>query len=163
MKRVSHAALFVSSIDTSRPYYETVLGLQAAEQMEIPSPLHGGRIKGLFMSCGEQHHDLLLIEQYDGEGNLTPPSDMGLHHLAFELPDDQSLDSFVEKLTENDITPTYGPIRHYEGPGGDGGAGGNRAVYFLDPDGHTIEVCRDMDPFTPLADAGAATADAESR
>jgi catechol 2,3-dioxygenase-like lactoylglutathione lyase family enzyme len=163
MKRVSHVAVFVSDIGRSQKFYESILGLQAVEQMSIVSPLHGGKINGLFLSCGDQHHDLLLIEQFDADENLMPPQELGLHHLAFELDEATTLDSFVATLAEHGVEPSYGPIRHYDGPGGDGGAGGNLAVYFADPDGHMIEVCRDMDPFTSAAHAVAATAQQEAR
>ena len=42
---------------------------------------------------------------------------------------------------------SYGPVKHYPGPGGDGGWGGNRAVYTNDPDGHFLEFHNEMDPF----------------
>src|SRR5713226_2431047 len=152
MKGVSHAALFVSDISQSERFYADILGLRPVETMQIVSPLHGGLIKGLFMSAGRQHHDLLLIEQYDADGRIIPPQEMGLHHLAFDLDDDVPLERFVATLEAAGIEPSYGPIRHYDGPGGDGGAGGNSAVYFADPDSHMIEVCRDMDPFVAAAD-----------
>jgi catechol 2,3-dioxygenase-like lactoylglutathione lyase family enzyme len=149
MKRQNHVGLFVSDLDRSSDFYEDVLGLKVTESAYRDDSAVA-RAFGMdlrFMSCGTQHHDLVLMRHYGDDGEVIPVENHGVMHVAFELDDDESVESFAEQLGEKGIKIFYGPVRHVDEPEGDGGSGGNFAVYFHDPDGHLLEVNRDMDAF----------------
>jgi catechol 2,3-dioxygenase-like lactoylglutathione lyase family enzyme len=77
---------------------------------------------------------------------LAVVGERGLMHMAFLLEDGQSPYVVGRRLKRQHIPISYGPIKHYEGPGGDGGSGGNIAVYVHDPDAHMVEIYCCMDP-----------------
>ncbi|MEW6777742.1 MAG: VOC family protein [Bdellovibrionota bacterium] len=150
MKRLAHVAVFVSDIDRSRKFYEEVLGLRHSET-HPPEDHFMNKAMGhtlCFLSCGNVHHDIVLVQQKDPKtGGAVPVGGHQLAHYAFELGPDESPEAFAKRLRDKKIPILYGPILHDPGPGGDGSWGGNRSVYFRDPDGHVVEVYSGMDTF----------------
>jgi catechol 2,3-dioxygenase-like lactoylglutathione lyase family enzyme len=149
MKRQHHVGLYVSDLKASTDFYVDVLGLKPTE-LVLRENSEVARAFGMdhqFLSCGSLHHDIALMQHFDDNGEVVPVDPHGLMHVAFELDDDQTVEGFAEGLREKGIEIFYGPVRHVQAPDGDGGSGGNYAVYFRDPDGHLIEVSRDMEPY----------------
>ena len=138
MKRVGHVAVFVTDINRSRNFYEEVIGLKHSET-HGPEDHKMNKDLGYtlcFMSCGEFHHDLVLVHEQDKNGNTVPVEGHGLQHIAFRLEDGRSTSDFAEELEAKGIAIIYGPVLHRPiSEGGDGTWGGNHAVYFHDPDG----------------------------
>ena len=150
MPRMGHVALFVSDLARARAFYEDVLDMRHSET-------HGPDDHGMlgtfgqtvcFLSFGEQHHDVVLVYQTDESGAAVPVEGHTLMHLAFALEDGMTTASFAERLEEKGVPIVYGPVRHTAAPEGDGTWGGNRSVYFQDPDGHLLEGYTEMEPYT---------------
>ena len=140
-------SLYVSDLDRSRAFYQSVVGLEAGEMLgPSPHPLVTGRTITYCELHGRyQRNSLILIEQRDAEGRVFPVGERGLMHIAFLLEDGESPYAVGRRLKRQHIPISYGPIKHYEGRGGDGGSGGNIAVYVHDPDAHMVEIYCCMD------------------
>jgi catechol 2,3-dioxygenase-like lactoylglutathione lyase family enzyme len=142
------SSIYVSDLARSRAFYESVVGLKAGEPVgPSPHPFVADRtITYCVMHGRHQRNSLILIEQRDAQGRVIPVGDRGLMHVAFLLEDAQSPYDVAQRLKRQHIPISYGPIKHYEGPGGDGGSGGNIAVYVHDTDAHMVEIYCCMDP-----------------
>lgn len=156
------SSMYVSDLARSRTYYEKVVGLEAGETVgPSPHPFVSGRtITYCALHGRHQQSSLILIEQRDEQGRVIPVGDRGLMHVAFLLEDRQSPYDVAKRLKRQHIPISYGPIKHYEGPGGDGGSGGNIAVYVHDPDAHMVEIYCCMDPARSASQGSQAAAEA---
>lgn len=143
-----NACLFVTDLDRSQEFFEKAVGLRHLATGDlIDHPSHEGRkVRVRAMGFGNSP-DLLLAQQFDESGRTVPVQRHGLHHVAFWIESSTHISEFARELKRKGLVPSYGPVKHYDGPGGDGGWGGNRAVYVHDPDGHFIEFHNEMDAF----------------
>ena len=118
IKEVAHAVLHVSDVDASSAWYCDILGMKVV----IESP----HFRGHFLSFGRKDHDIGLFQKADN-------AEHGGHeynHLAFEIDGDlQDLKLFRKRLVDKNVTIT-GTVDH----------GISYGIYFLDPDGHQLEV-----------------------
>lgn len=124
--KLGHAVLKVRSLDVSVPFYRDVLGLTEVAR-------YGGRM--VFFSCGDNHHDLALLEV---GAQAAPPMDnqVGLYHLAFKVGDSlDQLRAFRDHLVAHGVA-LAGQADHRV----------SQALYCHDPDGILIEVYVDADP-----------------
>jgi catechol 2,3-dioxygenase len=83
--------------------------------------------KFVFMSAGEMHHELAL-QEVGKDASVAKRQDVGLYHVAFEVPDKKSLAEIYKKLKKDGMT-AY-PVDHRI----------SWALYFNDPDGNGLEV-----------------------
>jgi catechol 2,3-dioxygenase len=121
-RRLGHVNLIVSNTDASMTFYNNVVGLE--EVYRVPA------VGGGFLSNGNTHHDIGMIESAGASGRGRPP---GLNHLAFELENEVALvqgyersvaDGHVYQRTlDHDIT---------------------HSAYCADPDGHSNELYADV-------------------
>ena len=126
VSKLGHAVLKVRSLAVSVPFYRDVLGLNEVAR-------YGGQMA--FFSCGENHHDLALLEI--GPAAASPvDSQVGLYHLAFKVGD--SLDELraVRDHLEAHGVEIAGQADHRV----------SQALYCHDPDGIMIELYVDADP-----------------
>jgi len=133
--KLGHVVLKVRSLDVSVPFYRDVLGLQEVAR-------HGGKMA--FFSCGENHHDLALLEVGSG---AAPPlqRQVGLYHVAFKVGESlDELRAFRDHLTAHGVA-LAGQADHRV----------SQAVYFHDPDGLMLEAYVDADPAIWQDDPGA--------
>jgi catechol-2,3-dioxygenase len=117
--KLSHAVLFVSDLERSRPFYEKAFGLEFVT----------GRPGAAFLRApgSEQHHDLALMEV--GTQALNPPQgSVGLYHLAWEVETIDELAESVESLLE--MGALVGASDH----------GATKSLYGKDPDGIEFEI-----------------------
>jgi catechol 2,3-dioxygenase len=122
-RKLGHVVLKVRDAQKSKDFYMRALGLKLAHE-----DLERGAV---FLSFGEQHHDLALFEPVTG----APPdrTQPGLHHTAWQLGSFEELQAAhrelkamgfaVESTVEHNVT---------------------RSVYFPDPDGNRVELYCDM-------------------
>lgn len=145
---VKNASLYVTDIDRSREFFEKAAGLKHLKTGEaVPHPYKPGcKVQVCALGFGATP-DLMLARQTDEMGKVIPVADNGLHHIAIWIESSTNINDFAKELVRKGFQLSYGPVKHYPGPGGDGGWGGNRAVYVHDPDGHFIEFCNEMDPY----------------
>jgi catechol 2,3-dioxygenase len=134
-RKLGHAVLKVRSLETSVPFYRDVLGLTEVAR-------YGGQMA--FFSCGENHHDLALLEI--GARAASPEStQVGLYHLAFKVGD-----SLGELRACRDHLAAHGVAL-----AGQADHRVSQALYCHDPDGIMIELYVDADPALWRDDPGA--------
>lgn len=133
--KLGHAVLKVRDLETSAAFYRNALGL-------IEVARYGSNMA--FFSCGQNHHDLALLEIGP---QAAPPDDrqVGLYHLAFKVGDSlDELRAFREQLAEQGVA-IVGQADHRV----------SQALYCYDPDGILIECYVDADPALWRDDPGA--------
>ncbi len=71
ISKIGHAVVSVADLERSLHFYRDVLGLREVARRDFDGQ------QWVFLSAGNSHHDLALVE--------APP---GLHHLAFNIDGD---------------------------------------------------------------------------
>lgn len=133
--KLGHAVLKVRSLDVSVPFYRDVLGLTEVAR-------HGGRM--VFFSCGDNHHDLALLE-IGAHAPLPEDRQVGLYHLAFKVGDTlDELRACRDHLAAHGVE-LDGQSDHRV----------SQSLYCHDPDGIMIELYVDADPALWRDDPGA--------
>ncbi len=123
---LGHAVLRVRDLERSLEFYRDTLGLKEVGR-------YGNRM--VFLSCGENHHDLGL--QQIGKGAPDPdPAAVGLYHLAFKVGDDLRDLVEMKKRLETAGVRILGASDHTV----------SKSLYVMDPDGIEIELYTDEDP-----------------
>jgi catechol-2,3-dioxygenase len=116
--RLGHLVMNVSNLKDSIAFYKRVAGL------EVISEDAERRIA--FLSLGEQHHDIALVERATG---AQPDADQpGLVHMAWRLADFSELQAAHAELVDAGIK--LEPIQHNI----------TNSLYMRDPDGHVVEL-----------------------
>ncbi len=121
-RRLGHVNLVVDDVDRSMDFYMQVVGFEEAYRRP--------QVKAGFLSNGNTHHDIGLVESSGPLGQGRPA---GLNHTAFELETEVDLvadyDRAISSGIEFDRTSDH-DIAH--------------AVYGLDADGNQYEVYADV-------------------
>ncbi len=116
--RIGHAHLKVRDLDRAIAFYTRFLNLKLVERV-------GDHYA--FLSGGEMHHEIAL-QNVGPHAPLPHPNGVGLYHVAFEVPDRQSLALAYQALTAAGID--VAPVDHLI----------SWAIYFSDPDGNGLEI-----------------------
>lgn len=134
-RRLGHVNLFVSNLEKAREFYSQTCGF--VEVFEEPA------ITAAFMSNGNTHHDLGLIEvsktdRIDKDGKvLISASQRGsyasLNHLGFEMDNEKQLVEAYENLKKLGVKVAR-TVDH----------GLAHSVYMPDPDGNMLEFYADV-------------------
>lgn len=133
--KLGHAVIKVRSLERSVPFYRDALGLKEVARY---------RNAMVFFSCGENHHDLGLMEVGSSASGMNDHG-VGLYHLAFKVGDSlDELRAFRDHLAAMGI-PLAGQSDHRV----------SQSLYFNDPDGMLIECYVDTDPAVWKDDPGA--------
>ncbi len=111
-RRVTHFNLNCGAYDTMRSYMRDVLGCRVVDET---------RTNGFF-NCGAEHHCLVI-----GRTPMRPT----LNHIAFEMPDLDSMMRMCGTMRENGYPVEWGVGRH--------GPGDNVFGYFAGPEEMPIE------------------------
>ena len=116
--KIGHVHLKIRDMKRSVDFYRQYLGMEITEQL-------GDAM--VFMSAGTMYHELAL-QAVGPDAPLPRRHDVGLYHIAFEVPDKQSFVEAFQTLKDGGIN-TY-PVDHRI----------SWALYFSDPDGNGIEI-----------------------
>ena len=115
-RKISHINLNNSDPDATFACFRDVLGFRLTDTTK----------KMRFISCGSDHHSVVL-----GFGGGTT-----LNHIAFEMPDLDSVMRGAGRMRDNGRGIEWGPGRH--------GPGQNVFCYFLGPENMPIEYTGEM-------------------
>ena len=120
--RLGHLVLRVRDAQASKQFYMKAFGLKVAS--ESPNG------KMVFLSLGDEHHDLALFER--GVTGETPTDDQpGLEHFAFRLESFEDLQAAYTEWKLQGYEPD--PILHHV----------THSIYIDDPDGNRVELYAD--------------------
>lgn len=122
VKKFAHVALWVSDPEASAKWYADILGTIVTATPPI----------GFFLSFGENHHDIALIQAPVG----ATQGGLGLNHFAMEI--EGGLDELariygflLEKGVKVDRIVDHGV---------------GKGIYFFDPDGNRMEFFLEQHP-----------------
>jgi catechol 2,3-dioxygenase-like lactoylglutathione lyase family enzyme len=124
MQQIDHVELVVSDIDRALEFYRK-LGLKTSE-----ATFAGSGRRRAFLDVGPSQQVNVMTP--DDVGSLNRTALPGGGHLC--LVWDGAADDFVERLTEEGLTPRRGP------GSGRGALGDGTSTFINDPDGNSIEI-----------------------
>lgn len=130
VQKVGHVVLKVASLPRSLEFYSSVLGLREVARRDF------GEGPMVFLSSGDAHHDLALVET----GRHSGPG--ALHHLALKVGDSLTALGEAKAAVEAAGVQVHMALDHHVSQG----------VYVSDPDGNLIELYVDADPSIWQAD-----------
>jgi catechol 2,3-dioxygenase len=123
---IGHVHLKVSDIERAERFYVDVLGFHVTARYGSDA---------VFLSAGDNHHDLGLNTWESKGGRPPPPGTTGLFHFAIRVPTRRNLAELLVRLQEAGV-PLSGASDHLV----------SEALYLHDPDGNGIELYVDRDP-----------------
>jgi catechol 2,3-dioxygenase-like lactoylglutathione lyase family enzyme len=141
---VDEVALTVSDADLAASFYKDVLGFSsvsdresASEAVERLEGVFGARVRAVRLRLGDES---VVLMQFLAPVGRTIPSgqrsnDGGFQHLAIVVSD---MDAAYRRLREHHVRHVSNAPQTL--PAWNQAAGGIRAFYFADPDGHTLEL-----------------------
>jgi len=109
--RLSHVNLNCKDIDASSLFFQNILGFKLTDRSRAM----------VFLRCNRDHHAVVLADS-----GLN-----GLNHIAFMMPDIESVMRGSGRMIDNGFPIGWGVGRH--------GPGNNVFAYFVDPFGFVIE------------------------
>jgi len=119
---MNHAVLYVRSADRTAEFYERVLGF--ARVIDDPQ----GRFVFMRAPLSGNHHDIAFFTVGAQAGPSNAGHDVGLYHIAWEVPTLDDLIAMEAKLAA--AGALVGKSDH----------GANKSLYAKDPDGLEFEV-----------------------
>ena len=127
VSKVGHVVLRVRDLDAALAFYAGVLGLKEVARHDF------GEGPMAFLSTGNSHHDIALVEAGTTTGSGEPG---GLHHVALKVG--ESLDDLarVKRYLDERGVAIHMTLDHRVSQG----------VYVSDPDGNLLELYVDADP-----------------
>ena len=142
----NHVGVTVSDLASSIAFYRDLLGFHVAyERGEVTAEymprlvgIPGARLKIAGLDIPGLHLDLIEYISPAGAAVAGPTSDVGNGHLGFTVDDlwaaYRSLSAGGVQFKSEPVSPTVGPNK------------GGWAVYFVDPDGVTLEMIQRPHP-----------------
>lgn len=125
---VGHVVLKVSDLERAVAFYRDVLGLTEVTRRDF------GDGSMAFMSNGQHHHDIGLVE-VGTDARRPGSSDIGLYHVALKIGDDLDVLRAAKAHLEARGVPIQFIADHEV----------SQSIYVADPDGNNIELYVDDD------------------
>jgi catechol 2,3-dioxygenase len=123
---IGHVHLKVSDLERAERFYVDLLGFHVTSRYGDDA---------VFLSAGDNHHDLGLNTWQSKGGPPPAPGTTGLFHFAIRVPTRRHLAELFVRLNEAGVRFS-GASDHLV----------SEALYLHDPDGNGIELYRDRDP-----------------
>jgi catechol-2,3-dioxygenase len=114
--RLAHVVLNSHAVDATQRFFEQALGFTLADRTRIMA----------FLNCNRDHHSIALS---DADNDA-------LNHIAFLMPDVESVMRGGGRMKDAGYAIEWGPGRH--------GPGNNAFNYFVGPFGEVIEYTADV-------------------
>ena len=136
--KLGHLVLKVRDIKCSVAFYTEVVGLETSDWINDHM---------VFMRCGEDHHDLALLQLPPGHTDAPAGIYPGVEHFSYRLETIEEMEAVAAMLQARGIVIDRGIGKH--------GPGENTFLVFRDPDGNNVEFYTDMEqisrdrPHTP--------------
>jgi catechol-2,3-dioxygenase len=111
VQRLAHVNINSNQIEALSSFYQDVLGFQLTDRSKMMA----------FLRCNDDHHAVVLAE--------APVN--GLNHIAFLMPDLESVMRGSGRVVDQNYPIGWGVGRH--------GPGDNVFAYFVDPTGVVVE------------------------
>ncbi|KAA9022249.1 VOC family protein [Niallia endozanthoxylica] len=125
--KLDHVVLRVPNFQETLHFFNEVLNFKISDTRHKPD----GEMYFAFMRCfPNPYHHSFGISQGD---------DLRLFHIAFKVKDIDDIGIARNRLTKSDVPVVFGPGRHM--------ASGSIFMYYLDPDGLTLEYTLGMEEF----------------
>ncbi|WCL53327.1 VOC family protein [Gimibacter soli] len=126
-RKLGHLVLKVRDIQQSLAFYTEVVGLEVSDWI-------GSHM--VFLRCGEDHHDLALLQLPPGHVAAPEGQYPMVEHFSYHVETLDEIREITEMLVARGIPIDRGIGRH--------GPGGNTFIVFKDPDGNNVEFYSDM-------------------
>lgn len=123
---IGHVHLRVSDLERAERFYVDLLGFHVTARYGSDA---------VFLSAGDNHHDLGLNTWESKGGGPPPRGTTGLFHYAILVPTRRHLAEVFVRLRDAGV-PLSGASDHLV----------SEALYLHDPDGNGIEIYCDRDP-----------------
>jgi catechol 2,3-dioxygenase len=123
---IGHVHLKVSDLERAERFYVDLLGFHVTARYGTDA---------VFLSAGDNHHDLALNTWESKGGSPPAPGTTGLFHVAIRVPTRRNLAEMLVSLRDAGVALT-GASDHLV----------SEALYLRDPDGNGIEIYADRDP-----------------
>jgi len=127
--RLAHVVLNSHAVDATQRFFELALGFTLADRTRIMA----------FLNCNRDHHSIAL-----GDADND-----ALNHIAFLMPDLESVMRGGGRMKDAGYAIEWGPGRH--------GPGNNAFNYFVGPFGEVIEYTADVQQIDESYRVGAPT------
>jgi len=123
-RKVGHVVLKVRDLGQAEAFYTEALGFEVVTRFDQP--------RTVFLSLGEQHHDLALREV---SAAATDPQEdqVGLHHVALQVEHFHALKNAHAELKLRGVR-ILKTVDH----------GTTNSIYFCDPAGNRLELYCDV-------------------
>lgn len=121
---LSHQAMNVRDMELSKKFYQGVLGMDVLYQdaMHVFLKVGDGENFGILALLGKPKDGPEPIDPRERQGNKY-------NHFGFRAKTSEQVFEFAEHLKANNVPIINGPYSRKDGS----------SVYFLDPDGYTLE------------------------
>ncbi|HZT51426.1 MAG TPA: VOC family protein [Stellaceae bacterium] len=120
IQRIGHVVLRVPDLEGAVAFYTRVLGFRVSDRIDG---------QACFMRCNAYHHGVALIKGAAAQ----------LHHVNFMVSEIDDIGRAIARFGKAGVPIVYGPGRHPPS--------GSVFLYFLDPDGLTLEYSYGMEEF----------------
>ena len=139
IKGIHHPCLIVSDLDRSVAFYRDLLGMKVTTEFESSGPfvesmqeLPDASLRLALLEAQEDALELIQFVSPRGKPFDRRRCDVGTTHVCFEVDD---IDAHYQDLQKKGVRFTTPPLLIDGGP-----LKGWRVVYFIDPDGITLEL-----------------------
>ena len=125
--KLGHLVLKVRDLQASLAFYQEVVGLEVSDWIDD---------RMVFLRCGQDHHDLALLQMTPDEIARHEPGRSPVEHFSYHVESVAEIEAIAAMLQQRGVSIDRGIGKH--------GPGANSFLVFKDPDGNNVEFYSDM-------------------